>query len=95
MMQRRSKNDGAWLSAYWSTRDNFAAPKRVRACSMAVGHDFAAHVNGRARAGAGAGAGAADTGKCRRANNCTDNRTAALTTAGAEWTAAGCSGRGV
>ena len=31
-----------------------------------------------------AGDGAADTGTCRRANNCTGNRTGALTTAGDE-----------
>ena len=42
-----------------------------------------------------AGAGAADTGICRRANNCTGNHTGAFTTAGDEWTAAGCSGVGV
>ena len=42
-----------------------------------------------------AGDGAADTGTCRRANNCTGNRTGVLTTAGDEWTAADCSGRGV
>ena len=42
-----------------------------------------------------AGDGAADTGTCRRANNCTGNRTGSLTTAADEWTAAGCSGRGV
>ena len=42
-----------------------------------------------------AGDGAADTGTCRRAKNCTGNRTGALTTVGAEWTAAGCSGKGV
>ena len=42
-----------------------------------------------------AGDGAADTGTYRRANNCTGNRTGALTTAGDEWTAADCSGRGV
>lgn len=39
--------------------------------------------------------GAADTGACKRANNCTGNRTGALTTVGAEWPAAGCSGSGV
>ena len=42
-----------------------------------------------------AGAGAVDTGTCRGANNCTSNRTGAFTTAGDEWTAADCSGRGV
>ena len=42
-----------------------------------------------------AGDGAADPGTCRRANNCTANRTGALTTAGDEWRAAGCSGVGV
>ena len=42
-----------------------------------------------------AGNDALDTEICRRANNCTVNRTGALTTAGNEWTAAGCSGRGV
>ena len=42
-----------------------------------------------------AGEGGADTGTCRRANNCTANRTGALTTASAEWTAPGCSGVGV
>ena len=42
-----------------------------------------------------AGEGAANTGTCRRANNCTGNRTSALTAAGDEWTAAACSGRGV
>ena len=41
------------------------------------------------------GDGAADTGTFRRANNCTGNRTGALTNAADEWTAAGCSGRGV
>ena len=42
-----------------------------------------------------AGDGAADTGTCRRANNCTANRTGALTAVGDEWRAAGCSGVGV
>ena len=42
-----------------------------------------------------AGHGAADTGTGRGANNCTSNRTGAFTTAGDEWTAADCSGRGV
>ena len=42
-----------------------------------------------------AGDGAADTGTCRRANNCTGNRTGAITTAADEWTAAGCCGRSV
>ena len=42
------------------------------------------------------GDGAADTGTCRRASNCTGNRTIALTTGVGEWTAADCSrsGRG-
>ena len=38
----------------------------------------------RAHSCARAGDGAADTGTCRRANNCTGNRTGALTTAGDE-----------
>ena len=42
-----------------------------------------------------AGDGAADPRICRRANNCTGNRTGELTTAGDEWTAADCSGSGV
>ena len=42
-----------------------------------------------------AGDGAAATGTCWRVKNCTGNRTGALTTTGAEWTAAGGSGRGV
>ena len=42
-----------------------------------------------------AGNDALDTEICRRANNCIGNRTGALTTAGDEWTAAGCSGKGV
>ena len=41
------------------------------------------------------GYGAADTETCRRVNNCTGNRTGALTTAGDECAAAGCYGRGV
>ena len=42
-----------------------------------------------------AGNDALDTEICRRANNCIGNRIGALTTTGAEWTAAGRSGRGV
>ena len=42
-----------------------------------------------------AGNGVLDTEICRRAINCTGNRTGALTAVGAEWRAAGCSGVGV
>ncbi len=38
-----------------------------------------------------AGDGATDTGACRQADNCTSNRTRALTTGGGECTAADCS----
>ena len=53
----------------------------------------AAGAPGRVDHRVGAGAGAVDTGICRRANNCTGNRTGALTSAGNEWRPAGCTGR--